>query len=139
MSITIHIPRSEKTDTEEQDEEMGENISVNIPKESTAKPNNLSNLKNSVSSSKYSLSGDDMNSNLSFDSNFFQRAKIFTNYTTNEREVDIELAEDKILHKNLSYSKIFYVNNETNNNFSSERVLCEELNNAQEKIKQNIK
>jgi hypothetical protein len=141
MSITIHIPRSEKAEGEDQDaaDEMVENISVNIPKQSIAKANDLCNFKNSFCSPKYSVSGDEINSNISFDSNFFRRGIIFTNYLTNEREIDIEVPEDKILQKNTSYCKNFYVNNETNNNFSSERVLCEELNNAHEKITQNKK
>ncbi len=145
MSIKIIIPRSGGEESvPEGVEEALENPSINVPKHSQAKSNDLSKLENSICSSKYTLSGDDMNSNLSIDSNFFVNGKIFNNYNSNadlEKEIDIEISQEKIStpQKNQSYSKNFYVNNETNNNFSSERVICEELNNAHDKMYRNKK
>ncbi len=143
MSITIHIHRNEKVDGDEgESDEIVDEVSINLPKKTAAKSNNLSNLENSITSSKYSISAEEIISNLSFDSNFFNSGRIFPQSNLqkiSEKEIDLEITEEKIHERNSTFSKNYYVNNETNNNFSSERVICEELNNAHEKMNRNRK
>ncbi len=141
MSIIIHIPRIQTEDsinnkTRQADlesvnlEEQNEVISINLPKYKQAKANDLSKFEVSICSSKYTLSGDEMTSNLSFDSNVFPNSNR-SHYNDVEKELEIE-------NKNIKYittpvkkkSESNYFHNYENN--KSERVIYEEINKAEQ-------
>jgi hypothetical protein len=82
MSIIIHIPRvsndrsiynPDNLDETVQDDDSPERI--NLPHRRDIKPNDLSKLEVSKASSKYTLSGDDMISNISLDSNLYYNGR----------------------------------------------------------------
>jgi hypothetical protein len=101
-------------------------------------PNPQSPIPNPQSSkSKYTLSGDDMNSNMSFDSGCMSYRRTITLPAGSdlEKEIDFEHSSNySTPKKNSSYVRNYYYNNETNNNFSSERVICDELSSARKKM-----
>lgn len=149
MSIIIHIPKistdksfqSKEHQTNEDSnniDEYNDTVSINLPKFKQAKSNDLSKLEVSVASSKYTLSGDDMVSNLSFESNFYLQAVTNSFHIHNEVEKEIEIDGKNIRYittpvKKKSTSDFSYKYQETNTGhyFSSERVIYEEFNRAQ--------
>jgi hypothetical protein len=147
MSIKIHIPKGEPREkgpvAEDSLEEPAETV-VNLPKYQQAKPNDLSKLEHSIcsSKSKYTLSGDDMNSNISFDSGNLSAYRRVSHLQGNDLEKEIDFEHTGACgtpKKNTSFIRNYYYNNETNNNFSSERVICEELSSARKKMSGNKK
>lgn len=141
MSITIPIPKGhprEKTPALEDSLEEPADTIVNLPKHQQAKPNDLSKFEQSIcsSKSKYTLSGDDMNSNLSFDSGCMSYRRTVTLPAGNDQEKEIDFehtANYSTPKKNSSYVRNYYYN-ENNTNFSSERVICNELSSARKKM-----
>jgi hypothetical protein len=66
MSIVLHVSKlSDKDDTCEVSESIN---AINLPRYLNPHKNDLTALEISIASSKYTLSGDDMTSNLSFES-----------------------------------------------------------------------
>lgn len=146
MSIIIHIPKSKKSgsdsiynknkesDSSSIDHEIqNEVLSINLPKHKQAKSNNLSNLE---VSSKYELSCDDKNSNLSFDSNYFVNNNRNNNNNSNTPRKELE-KEIEIEHINVNYittpeKKSYESDNRRNSSINLERVICDELNKAEQ-------
>lgn len=150
MSIIIHIPKTTNDSfkdkaVNEDSVNVDENLetdSINIPKIKQAKANDLSRLEVSMySSNKYTLSGDEMVSNLSIEIGYMNGRISMSN---DEKEIEIETRNviyitPKKINKSFNSKSIceknFYnttQNNESGNNFSSERVLCEELGKGQD-------
>ena len=89
MSIIIHISKDSENinDLSETDG----NVSKNIPHETVSKSNNLSEI--SAASSKYTLSVDDIISNISFESNNYSHSK-------SSNEIDNEIVIKNKIIKN---------------------------------------
>jgi hypothetical protein len=77
MSIILHVSKfSDKSEKDETSEITDNTNVINIPRDFKTKRNDLSALELSITSSKYTLSGDDMTlSNLSFDSHSVMNTK----------------------------------------------------------------
>ena len=145
MSITIHIPKGicessskERGHFEDSlNEENCGNVSINLPKHQTAKRNDLSKFEVTAKH----ISGEDINSNLSLDSLFILRASQI-NHNDGEKEIEMENQIGNFTTPTKDRNSFFinnFYNNETSNNYSSERVICDELNNASQKIRDNKK
>lgn len=145
MSIIIHIPKANTQNDKDRvhsdmcvDVEEGNDVvSINLPKFTQAKPNDLSKFEHNLDSSKYSHSSQDRISNLSFESQFIYPGR--TSITLqNDFEKEIEI-DTKNLHqiatpvKKSSRPFIYYL--DTGNNFSSEQVIYEEIHRKAEENK----
>jgi len=107
--------------------------SINIPKHSQVNANDLSKFEVSMSS-KCSFSGDDMTSNLSYDSNYIS-PRGYNNQNELEKEIEIGNVNHIATPVKKKQDKTASGYNYTNkNNFSSERVIYDEINKAAEQM-----
>lgn len=122
----MQIPKSsDRSNNYDISENNDHRASINIPRQSKAKANDLSRFEVSITTSKNTLSGDDMLSNLSFDSHVIINGR---NSNVTENEIIMEDA-----------SNIRKLSTTQDMNVSTERVICEEMNKAEKNKSDNIK
>ena len=90
------------------------NISINIPNKTVSRSNNLSQI--SGASSKYTLSGDDILSNISFESSNISNSKLSNDIDNeivikNKISKDVHENEDSLIKKQSYENKRFIIYN----------------------------
>lgn len=150
MSIIIHIdsPQNKEKFTYQEDSlPCDENVTtINLPKLNNAKSNDISKLEVSINSSKYSknskyskytLSGDDMNSNMSLENSPDKKEK-YSFFNNNFNLTTTKTFNNNTL-KTFKSSDICEQMYSGENNNNTEKIIYEEMNRLENSILENKK